>query len=48
VATIGLASRFVVVDDSEAAGQLYELAAVCKANDLLTVVVREKGQQVAL
>jgi hypothetical protein len=45
VATIGLASRFVMVDDSEAAGQLYELAAVCKANDLLTVIVRERGQQ---
>lgn len=45
VATIGLASRFVIVEDSEAAGQLYELGVVCKVNDLLTVIVREKGRQ---
>jgi hypothetical protein len=42
VTTLGLASRFVIVEDSEAAGQLYELGAVCKANDLLTVIVRER------
>jgi hypothetical protein len=45
VTTLGLASRFVIVEDSEAAGQLYELGAVCKANDLLTVIVRERGRQ---
>jgi hypothetical protein len=45
VATIGLASRFVIVEDSEAAGQLFEIGAVCQANNLLTAILREKGRQ---
>jgi hypothetical protein len=45
VATMGLASRFVIAEDSEAAGQLYEIGAVCQKNDLLTIIVREEGCQ---
>jgi hypothetical protein len=45
VATVGLASRFVIAEDSEAAGQLYEIGAVCQANNLLTVILREQGRQ---